>query len=403
MPDVLTGDVGLSWIALACLTVQVPAVALLLSRLMRGPFRRGPLQPAASSKDLLGAVSVIVPTLNEADRIQPCLDGLSRQGDEVREVLVVDSHSTDGTGDRVKAMAQKDPRFQLLYDDPLPADWVGRPWALHSGLGQMADQSSWFLSLDADTQPQSGLVAGLVKTAEVEGFDLITLSPQFILKFPGEIWLQPALLMTLVYRFGPAGEAEATADRVMANGQCFLCRRSVLTALGGFSSARRSFCDDVTLVRNAAAAGARVGFLDGAQVLKVRMYEGAVETWREWGRSLDLKDASTPAQTFGDLGFLVAVQGVPLLLVLLFGGAVLRGAETPMIVWALGLNSGLVFIRVALLWAIAPSYDLSQAQGKKLFWLSPLADPLAVLRIALSTFQRPTAWRGRVYGEAFEP
>jgi dolichol-phosphate mannosyltransferase len=396
---ILTGNVGLSLIALVCLMIQIPAVALLLSRLMRGPFRRGPLQAAAPSPELIGAVSVIVPTLNEADRIQPCLAGLSHQGSEVREVLVVDSHSTDGTGDRVKEMAQRDPRFRLLYDEPLPADWVGRPWALHSGWGQMAKQSTWFLSLDADTQPQPGLVAGLLKAAETEGFDLITLSPQFILKFPGEIWLQPALLMTLVYRFGPAGEIHAAAERVMANGQCFLCRRSLLTQLDGFSSARRSFCDDVTLVRNAAAAGARIGFLDGAQVLKVRMYEGAVETWREWGRSLDLKDASAPAQTLGDLGFLAAVQGLPLLLVLLFLSAVSKGAGTPMIDWALELNSGLVLIRVALLWAIAPSYDLSQAQGSGLFWLSPLADPLAVLRIAISTFHRPTAWRGRIYGE----
>jgi dolichol-phosphate mannosyltransferase len=383
---------GLSVVATLCLMVQIPATLLLLSRLIRGPFRRGPLLPMASTGDLLGAVSVIVPTLNEATRIQPCLEGLTRQGYEVREILVVDSHSEDGTGEWVKQMARSDPRFRLTNDDPLPTGWVGRPWALHNGLGQMAEESTWFLSLDADTQPQPGLVAGLVKAAEAEGLDLITLSPQFILKYPGEIWLQPALLVTLVYRFGPAGDAQGTAERVMANGQCFLCRRSLLTDLGGFSSARRSFCDDVTLVRNAAAAGAKVGFLDGAEVLKVRMYEGAAETWREWGRSLDLKDASSPAQTFGDLGFLMAVQGFPLLLV-----AVFANANNPMVSVALGLNGLLVLIRVALLWAIAPSYDLSEARGRWLFWLSPLADPLAVLRIAISTFRQPQQWRGRSY------
>jgi dolichol-phosphate mannosyltransferase len=383
---------GLSVIALIGLLVQVPAAALLLSRLSRGPLRRGPLLPASATVDLIGAVSVVVPTLNEAERIQPCLEGLSRQSYEVREILVVDSHSKDGTGERVKQMALQDPRFRLMQDDPLPMGWVGRPWALHSGFGLMAEESTWFLSLDADTQPQPGLVAGLVRAAEAESLDLVTLSPQFILKFPGEIWLQPALLVTLVYRFGPAGEAHAAPERTMANGQCFLCRRSLLADLGGFSSAKRSFCDDVTLVRNAAAFGARVGFLDGAKVLKVRMYEGAAETWREWGRSLDLKDASSPAQTWGDLWFLTSVQGLPLLLI-----ALLWSASTPMMTWALGLNVGLVTIRVALLWAIAPSYDLSQSQGRWLFWLSPLADPLAVLRILLSTFQRPKQWRGRAY------
>jgi dolichol-phosphate mannosyltransferase len=124
------------------------------------------------------------------------------------------------------------------------------------------------------------------------------------------------------------------------------------------------------------------------------MYEGAAETWREWGRSLDLKDASSRAQTYGDLWFLTAVQGLPMLLALLFA---LCGVGTPMVLGALGLNVALVVIRVALVGAISPSYDLSGAKGKWLFWLSPLADPLAVLRIGLSSFQRPKQWRGRAY------
>ena len=59
-----------------------------------------------------------------------------------------------------------------------------------------------------------------------------------------------------------------------------------------------------------------MGFLDGAKVLKVRMYEGALETWKEWGRSLDLKDASSRAQVWGDLWLLSAVQGLPILVLL---------------------------------------------------------------------------------------
>jgi dolichol-phosphate mannosyltransferase len=385
------------WISIAAtiaLALQLPAVALLLSRLIRGPFRRAPLQPEASSPDLLGVVSVVVPTLNEAERIQPCLEGLSSQSYEVREILVVDSRSQDGTLELVKEAARSDPRFRVMTDEALPKGWVGRPWALHSGFRNISEQSTWFLGLDADTQPQPGLVASLVRAAIADNLDLVSLSPQFILKYPGEIWLQPALLMTLVYRFGSAGEVGATSERVIANGQCFLCRRSLLTTLRGYESARGSFCDDVTLARYAASQGAKVGFLDGAKVLKVRMYEGAAETWREWGRSLDLKDASSRGQTYSDLWFLMAVQGFPLLLAMLFA---LCGADNPMVWSALGLNLGLVAIRVMLLWAIAPSYDLVQARGRWLFWLSPLADPLAVLRIGLSSFQRPQQWRGRVY------
>ena len=379
------------------LLAQLPAVAILLSRLLKGPTRFPPLRPQLAQPAFLGKVSVVVPTLNEAERIAPCLEGLSRQSYEVREVIVVDSYSTDATPDLVKAKQQNDPRFRLMNDDPLPTDWVGRPWALHNGFLASSEQSDWILGIDADTQPQPGLVASLLETAIAHNYDLISLSPQFILSYPGEIWLQPALLMTLVYRFGPAGETSNPPERVMANGQCFFCRRSLLVQVNGYTSAKRSFCDDVTLAREIAAQGAKVGFLDGVNVLKVRMYEGAAETWKEWGRSLDLKDAASPAQVWGDWLLLLLVQGLPLPLTLLLLILMSSGQTTLAMQSLLALNLLLVLIRIGLNFAIAPSYDLSQAKASWLFWLSPLADPLAVLRIFLSSVQTPKSWRGRTY------
>jgi len=387
-----------SAISLLLLLIQGSATAILLSRLFKGPSRHPPIQSQNPTPELLGTVSVVIPTLNEALRIGPLLDQISRQSYEVREIIVVDSRSQDGTPDLVKASQQRDPRFRLITDDPLPDRWVGRPWALHNGFLHSAKASEWFLGMDADTQPAPGLVAGLVKIAEAQGYDLVSLSPQFILKYPGECWLQPALLMTLLYRFDPAGIHTEQPERVMANGQCFLCRRSVLAAVNGYTSASRSFCDDVTLARNIASSGFKVGFLDGAQVLKVRMYEGAIETWKEWGRSLDLKDASSRAQIWGDLWLLTSVQALPLpiLLTYLFLSPSLPLSPSPPL-FLLGLNSFLLVIRCAMLLAIAPSYDRQKAKGGWLFWLSPLADPIAVLRIFLSAFRTPREWRGRKY------
>ena len=387
-----------SAISLLLLLIQVPAMAILFSRLLKGPRRLPPIEPQQPTLELLGKVSVVVPTLNEALRISPLLAGLSQQSYEVREIIVVDSKSGDGTPDLVKAIQQKDPRFRLMTDDPLPSGWVGRPWALHNGFLYSSEASQWFLGLDADIQPHPGLVAALVKTAEAQAYDLVSLSPQFILKYPGECWLQPALLMTLLYRFDPAGINTEEPERVMANGQCFLCRRSVLAAVGGYSSASGSFCDDVTLARNIAVQGYKVGFLDGAKVLKVRMYEGAMETWKEWGRSLDLKDATSRSQLCGDLWLLTSVQGLPLPILLSYFFLLPQFPQIPLLL-LLGLNLFLLVIRFAMLIAIAPSYDRTTAKGGSLFWLSPLADPLAVLRIFLSAFRTPREWRGRKYSQ----
>jgi dolichol-phosphate mannosyltransferase len=385
-----------SAIALLLLGLQLPAVMVLLSRLVQGPRRRPPLQPRRATPDQVGQVTVVIPTLNEAARIGPCLAGIRRQTYELREVLVVDSRSQDGTPELVRQAQALDPRLRLITDDPLPPGWVGRPWALHTGYEQSSPKSEWILGIDADTQPQPGLVPALITAAAAEGFDLVSLSPRFILKTVGELWLQPALLMTLIYRFGPTGAQGSGAERVMANGQCFLCRRSLLETLGGYTVARQSFCDDVTLARYAAEQGARVGFWDGAALLKVRMYEGLAETWREWGRSLDLKDASSQGQVAGDLWFLTSTQALPWVAVPLLILGLFEGATLP-IQLALGMNLSLLAVRFALQWAILPSYDLSQAQGSWAFWLSPLADPLAVIRIWLSSLRTPTQWRGREY------
>lgn len=387
-----------AFFCLLLLLLQIPATLILLSRLLKGAVRRPPLRPDHPTPDMLGKVSIVVPTLNEVDRIDPCLAGLQQQTGEVREILVVDSHSQDGTRERVEQVRQQDPRFQLLTDDLLPSGWVGRPWALNYGFRHSSPESEWILGIDADTQPQPGLVASLLKAVQQEGYDLLSLSPQFILESPGEWWLQPALLMTLLYRFDSAGVRNQAPERVMANGQCFLCRRSVLEALDGYQVAARSFCDDVTLARYAAQQGYQVGFWDGAKVIRVRMYVGMAELWREWGRSLDLKDATSRAELWADLALLSLVQGLPLLLVVILGLALTLGNAFLTLQAAIALNCFLVLIRFALLFAVYPSYYRdNQSWASLFFWLSPLADAIAVLRIFLSASQKPKQWRGRNY------
>lgn len=203
-----------------------------------------------------------------------------------------------------------------------------------------------------------------------------------------ERWLQPALLVTLIYRFGAAG-TNSDGERVMANGQCFLARRSTLLAAGGYASARGSFCDDVTLARHLARTGSRVGFLDGSRLYDVRSYTSAREAWREWGRSLDLKDATSPLRQWADVAFLLVVQGTPVPALLAMA---LLGAAPPSL---LAMSVSLLAVRVMLQRALAPSYDRRGVA----FWLSPLADPLAAFRILLSTMHRPQEWRGRRYPE----
>jgi dolichol-phosphate mannosyltransferase len=377
------------------LLLQVPSTLVLLKRLSTARDRAAPLSPleppaeAAAKQD--PKVSIVIPTLNEIDRLPTCLKGLRDQA--AKEIIVVDSRSQDGTPEYVQKLQQDFPiPLRLITDDPLPEGWVGRPWALHTGFLNSDPSSEWILGIDADTLPQKGLVASFIEKATADNFDIVSLSPKFILKTAGEQWLQPALLITLIFRFGATGDpTQFTEDRVMANGQCFLSKRAKLVELNGYELAKSSFCDDVTLARAAAQSGANVGFLDGAALMHVRMYTSMQETWREWGRSLDLKDASTLKQTFADCLLLTAVQGLPIPLLILL--SLWQPAASLLMNTLFWLNAFLVFIRCFLVLGIRASYT----EVGFWFWLSPLADPFAVIRIWISALTKPKSWRGRTY------
>jgi dolichol-phosphate mannosyltransferase len=378
-------------VLLAALVVQGAAALLLVARLSRGRTRRPPVEPILGDAHA-GKVSVTVVTLDEARRVGPCLAGLAAQGPAMREAICVDSRSTDGTWELLQAAAARDPRFRPTIDPPLPPEWVGKVWALQHGLGQAS--APWVLGIDADTEPQPGLVAAAVDAAERLGYDAVSFSPRFDGMTVAEQWLQPAMLCTLVYRFGPSGDRQPAPDRVMANGQCFLAKREVLERFDAFAAARRSWCDDVTIARHLARNGCRVGFLDGSKLYTVRAYESIGQMWREWGRSIDLKDATTPLRQCFDVVFVVLTLGLPLpalVLALAFGLPDWRAGDTER--WWVQLNAGLVAIRVLLLFGLAGAY----ARRHWTFWLSWTADPVAAVRIVVSSLKRPRQWRTRAY------
>lgn len=373
--------------------LQVSLALVLLRRLSGGRTRRPPEAPRPDAREAQDAdgLTIVVATLNEAHRIAPCLRGLLQQGAPVREILVVDSGSTDGTREMVQAAAALDPRIRLLTDPPLPSGWIGKAWALQFGT-QQATQP-WVLGMDADTEAAPGCAAGVLAAARREGFDVVSFAPRFDGQSAAERWLQPALLVTLIYRSGAVGDPRVTPDRIIANGQCFLARRATLLAHGGYEPVRESFAEDVSLVRHLAARGAAVGFLDGSRLYRVRSYSGVAQMWREWGRSLDLKDATGRARQALDTLFVLLAQGLwlPAAIALWWAWPALEPSG-----WrsALGLSTGvLVAVRWLLLFGIAPSYE----RRGLTWWLSPLADPLAALRLVISTLRRPKRWRTRTY------
>jgi dolichol-phosphate mannosyltransferase len=350
--------------------LQIAAAVAVLSRLSRGRRRRPPLTPPADSA---GEVSVVIPARDEEWRIGPCLQGLVGEP-AVGEVIVVD----DGSTDRTAAIAQAH-GARVVVAGERPAGWVGKPWALQRGLEEAGE--SIVVSLDADTRPRPGLVPALV--AALSDADLVSAGARFECDTAGERWLHPALLATLVYRFGPPdATVPAVPHRLVVNGQCTAVRRRELLAEGGYVLSAGHLTDDAAQARALAHRGWRIAFHDGGGLISVDMHASGSETWREWGRSIALADVTAPGWLLGDVLLCWLTLGLPPLRVL-----ARRAGRVDM---------ALLALRIAISVPLTGSYT----RRDPILWLAPLADPLACLRLTLSAIRPTRRWRGRVYAGA---
>jgi dolichol-phosphate mannosyltransferase len=348
-------------------TAQALATALVLSRLARGRVRRPPLSAQASAPQ--GSIAAVVPARNEAARIDPCLDALLADPD-LAEVLVVDDGSSDGTAD----LARRSGARVLDAGEP-PAGWVGKPWALQRGLEAVSADT--VVSVDADTRPRPGLARALA--AALEDADWVAAGARFVCETAGERWLHPAMLATLVYRYGPPDAAGASPGRLLVSGQCTAVRREALLAAGGYRHAAGAMTDDAAQARALARAGWRVTFRDGGGLIEVDMHESARETWREWGRSIALPGVTPAAWQALDVATVWLTLGLPPLRVL--AGRAGR------------FDAALLLLRAAMTAALASAYAHRGAP----YWLSPLADPAAAVRLTWSALRPSRRWRGRTY------
>jgi len=359
---------------------QLAAGVVVGRRLARGQHRPAPL--AAGPAGTPGAVSVLIPARDEERRLGPLLDALRNAGPEVAEVIVVDDESRDGTSDLVRAAAARDPRVRLVVGAPLRAGWVGKQWALQQAL-ELAS-APWVLALDADVRPDPALPAALVAAAEADGFDVLSGGPRFDVGTVAERVLHPVLLATLVYRFGPPGEAER--GRELANGQCLLVRRERLLAAGGWGQVADRMTEDVALARTLAAAGWAVGVRDAAALLLVDMHDSGREAWTEWGRSIALPDVASGREQATDVACTALTMALPLPLLVM---ALHRRDVAPAVV-----AGALLAMRLGLHAALRHTYE----QRGPAWWAAPLADGLAVVRLAGGAVAPSRRWRGRTYG-----
>jgi dolichol-phosphate mannosyltransferase len=331
-------------------------------------------------------VSVILPVLNEATRIQTCLDALIAQPVEVAEILAVDGGSTDGTQAIVESYHARDSRVRLIDGSPVDKHWTGKAWGLSIGLQHASPGSDWILCVDADVRVSPPLVRSLLAHARQTGISTFSVATLQRISGFTEGLVHPPLLTTLVYRFGIPGKATRNRHQVQANGQCFIARRATLLETEAFQAARQSLCEDITIVRHLAERGEAVGFYETTGLVEVSMYGDWRETWSNWPRSLPMRDQYFDWHEALGLLEVMIVQALPL--PMLIAGSMVSAPQ-----WFIALNTLLVLMRLGVLASVARAYQCRPWS----YWLSPLCDVPAAMKLVQSALSRRHRWRGRSY------
>lgn len=352
-----------SWLLL----VEIAAIAVVVPRLLRaarGGRRLKGVAPVVDAK-----VSVVIPARNEALRIGECLSAL-RHAEGIHEVIVVDDESSDDTADVARAGGAR-----VIAGAPLPAGWSGKVWALEQGVS--AASGEVIVTLDADARVDPLLVAGAVAELVDSGAVAATVAPRFRTTSSLSRWMHAAMLTSLVYRHA-AGPGRAVGDSV-GNGQCMVFRREDAVVGGWFERVKGELVEDVALVRALVRDRRHVEMFDGSALLAVQMFDGARDTWRGWTRSLALGGVDSRARQGFDVLVMLVANVAPWVWLSI-------GVATPATAVLLALRFG----------TLAGTRRVYERHGIG-YWLSPLADVVAVAAIARGMVAPSREWRGRSY------
>ncbi|HET7187995.1 MAG TPA: glycosyltransferase family 2 protein [Gemmatimonadaceae bacterium] len=368
--------------------ILAPVVTLVRGRRSRSLDE----QPAEVSGEA-PLVSLVIPARNEAQNIRRCVTSALGSGYPNLEVVVVDDHSTDGTGAIVAELAAQDARLRVVTPAALPDGWFGKQWACTAGAEVARGEILGFF--DADTWQSPDLVPRAVNAMRARDSDMLTVAGE---QEMGSFWeklVQPQVFAVLGARFGGTevvNESRHVSNKI-ANGQCMFFRRDAYDAMGGHGAVREKVAEDLAFAQHWFLAGRRVTMVLGLAQLSTRMYTSLRELVEGWGKNIyaggrDAAPGALGRAIFPVLLLLPGLSGVlpPILLALGALGVVGNG----LFVWAAivtGVNL-VWWLAVYLALGMSPLYALAHPLG---------AGALLYISVRALVRGRQVRWKGRDY------
>jgi chlorobactene glucosyltransferase len=275
----------LIYMALAVLTVFL---AITLYNYLTAPMLREIPTPSSLTQYASEPrVSVLIPARNEAANIGNCLVGLIAQTYGNIEIIVLDDHSEDATGQIVQEYAAQFPHVRLVQGRPLPPEWTGKNWACQQLSASANQLSTIYIFTDADTTHAQNAVENTVRRMQRYDLSMLSAFPQQITNTLPEQLAVPVVDM-FVYAGLPLWLTYASAypSLAAANGQWIAFTRQAYTELGGHLSVRTHIVEDVELSRATKQRGLRMMTHAGTDTVFCRMYQSFDDVWQGFTKNL---------------------------------------------------------------------------------------------------------------------
>ena len=271
------------WVALSAAVLWVSLLVVVVLRFLDS--KRLDAYAAVPRGDA-PPLSVVIPARNEARNIEACVRSVLAADYPRLEVIVVDDHSTDGTGDLVRRMAEQDPRLRLVPAPDLPEGWFGKQWACQTGAD--AATGALLCFTDADTRHGPELLSRSVGAMRARGADLFSVAGhQEALTFWEKV-VQPFVFSILLSRYGGMEAMSRSAKPLdkIANGQFIVMSRQTYAAIGGHAAVRDHVAEDLRLAQLVTARGLHAHMVLARDHLTTRMYASLAEIRRGWGKNV---------------------------------------------------------------------------------------------------------------------
>jgi dolichol-phosphate mannosyltransferase len=192
------------------------------------------VEVAATAAARAPELTVVVPTFNECDNVEPLLELLASVLEHVDwEVIFVDDDSSDGTASRVREIASREPRVRCLQR-------IGRRGLSTACIeGVLASSAPYVAVMDGDLQHDERLLPRMLETLKHEPIDLVI----------GSRYISGGGIGDLSQRRAEISSLATRLSRI-------ICRTEIADPMSGFFMMRRDVFDNA--VRNLSGQGFKI-------------------------------------------------------------------------------------------------------------------------------------------------